>query len=200
MCCFCGNSYAKDGDNDVKWIIYLSVGPSSAVEISRFNGKNVDVTGYSYPLYVGYIYSKDLKNVEWHAEVNFVASAMQFWSEDYLEYPLVFKDGLDSPIKEIVPGSKKLAWFLDDPEFLEAAVLLMQWDTHMRPIRWQRDVPIDKDWKPVFPKQVRIVGTPEQVENNVYSLARDADDKLKPGDSIPINWDRTQNAPLGNKK
>jgi hypothetical protein len=183
----------------VEWVIYLCAGPSAAARIASFNDKIIDIDSYSYPLYVGYIYSEDSTNVKWHAEVDFAEFAMRFWSRNYSEYPLMFQNCLDSPIKEIVPGSKKLTWYINDPEFLEAAVLLMQWDTHMRPIRWQRGVPIDKKWKPVFPKQVRIVGTPEEARNSVSAPVRNANGALKPEDYIPINWDSAKNEPLGNR-
>jgi len=179
-------------EEDVDWIIYLAVGPREAAIIQGYNHGDFDLTGYDFPLYVGYVYSDDSKSVNWHSEVDFAEEAISYWAKKRTEYPICYFS--DVPV-EVLEGTYEKAWLLSDPDFFDAAVILLRTE-HLIPIRWERNVPIDKIWKPVFPKQIRIDGTVKEAQDDYSDAVKEARSKLiyLDGDYTPLNWAPKKNS------
>ncbi|GFM35115.1 hypothetical protein DSM101010T_34800 [Desulfovibrio subterraneus] len=152
------------------WVVYLVATPTS-YEFVNYSSDGLEK--YSFPLYLGYIYSPDSKTIKWKSFHGFAEREMRSWSKSYMKYFL----NSDYPLFE----SGRTYWELSDPEFFDAAVLLISDESGMFPIRYERNATIDPDWKPVFPKQYRY--TKEDVESGrVKSLPREA--------FTPLNWDQ----------
>jgi hypothetical protein len=187
-------SKADKVNENMDWVIYLAVGPYEAASLIWYQKQDYDITQYSYPLYVGYIYTKDSKKIEWHADVEFAKVSINNFAV-HRARQLMFLWGYPGGNNEIVPGSKKTAWNLSDPEFFDAAVRLIRTDSDLVPIRYERNVPLNKTWKPLFRKEVRIIGDIMKSCTDYDSCApvQTADDKLDWRDFVPTNWDPTNN-------
>lgn len=187
-------SKAQNSNIEVDWIIYLAVGPYEAAALLGYQGKHYDITQYSYPLFVGYLYTKDSKKIEWHAEVEFAKASIKKFAVARGRQ-LMFLWGAPDGNNEIVPGSNKSVWDISDPEFFDAAVRLIRMDSYLVPIRYERNVPLDEAWRPIFQKSVRINGDigKEKLSYKYSQPVKIANDKLKLKDFMPTNWDPTKN-------
>jgi hypothetical protein len=138
----------------VDWVIYLATTPYSYKSISN-NYSNDDIGKHAFPLYIGYVYSKDSKSVQWYSVDGIAERKMKSFALDYPKYKLV------SDVA-ILP-SKRMTWTLDEYEFFDALVILMASKTGMYPVRYERNAIIDQDWRPVYEKEYRY--TKEDIDS-----------------------------------
>jgi hypothetical protein len=98
---------------------------------------------------------------------------MRRWSKTYPEYDLVSMHPIDA--------SNKMGWKLSEPDFFEAATILITAETGLYPVRYERSAIIDPDWRPVFANKFRY--TKEDAEKfRIPSMPKK--------DFTPLNWDQ----------
>ena len=190
LICLCtfGIVRADDNSETVEWVIYLAAGPDAALVVSQ--GDN-DIVKYEYPKYIGYLYTRDSKTIEWHTDVPYAKKFMQRLANKLREYGLYYFTEHPAPL---LKEDNRDFWRLNDPAFFDAAVQLIPEYNYLRPIRFERNARIDKEWRPVFPVQVRIEGPVDDEKGQVTEAVMAAEKKIQYNDYKPLNWDWSKNS------
>jgi hypothetical protein len=175
LACSATATCASDQDEKIyDWVIYVCVG-SDYISLMSPQERASIPSDWHFPLYAGYFYTLDSKVIKWHSEVPIVDSMMKFWAETYTNYPLYMYN---------IEIDGQHSWQLGTPGFLKAAVVSMNDETSLRVIRYEKNVPIDRSWKPQFKKQVSFEGSVMSLKKGLSYLD---------GDYNPINWDQSKN-------
>lgn len=132
---------------DKSWVIYLALDPYDASEISRVYHLGIDVSQYEYPLYVGYVYTLDSKNVMYKSFSPLVDDILKRWASKFPKNPCILPD---------MKGSR-----IEDKDFIVCASLQLQLMESFVVIMRGVGVTPDDKWRPVFSRMYKIDGDPD---------------------------------------